>query len=295
MEERTLKIRAAAKEALINGQVNMVIGYEKGDFPNESCPVFITDAKAVDALIWDAYCISNLSKYLLEALETSERVGIFLKGCDSKAFNQMVKDNRIDKDKVLIFGVPCEGMLDPKKGENVLYEKCKMCENPNPLVFTQLIGELVVAKTGKEDRFEAIKAIEAMTSDERYAFWSDQFSKCIRCYACRNVCPACSCVKCIFETPEAGVLGKAKANSEDAFFHITRAYHVAGRCVDCGECNRVCPEGIPLDLLNKKIIKDITALYGDYEAGLFSEGKATLVSFDLEDVDPFEKPRGGQA
>jgi len=28
--------------------------------------------------------------------------------------------------------------------------------------------------------------------------------------------------------------------------------HQAGRCADCGECERACPVGIPLGLLTKK-------------------------------------------
>ena len=126
-----------------------------------------------------------------------------------------------------------------------------------------------------------------MTEDERFAFWKEQLSKCIRCNACRNVCPACSCIKCVFDNPNSGIAAKANDSEfEEKMFHIIRAYHVAGRCTDCGECSRVCPQNIPLHLLNRKFIKDMDGLYGEYQAGESSEGKTPLTSYTEEDKEP---------
>ncbi len=58
---------------------------------------------------------------------------------------------------------------------------------------------------------------------------------------------------------------------EEKMFHIIRAFHVAGRCTDCGECSRVCPQGIRLHLFNRKFIKDINEFYGEYQAGADAE------------------------
>ena len=73
---------------------------------------------------------------------------------------------------------------------------------------------------------------------------------------------------------------------EEKMFHIIRAFHVAGRCTDCGECSRVCPQGIPLHLFNRKFIKDIDQFYGEYQAGADAESKGPLTSFTFEDVEP---------
>ena len=67
---------------------------------------------------------------------------------------------------------------------------------------------------------------------------------------------------------------------------ILRAFHVAGRCTDCGECSRVCPEHIPLHLLNRKFIKDIDELYGDYTAGTDTESRHPLTSYTFGDAEP---------
>ena len=139
------------------------------------------------------------------------------------------------------------------------------------------------------NRFEEVEKLEAMTEDERFNFWREQLSKCIRCNACRNVCPACSCVKCVFDNPASGISAKANDSEfEESMFHIIRAYHVAGRCTDCGECTRVCPQNIPLQLLNRKFIKDIDGFYGEYQAGETSEGKTPLTDYTEEDVEPYE-------
>ena len=109
----------------------------------------------------------------------------------------------------------------------------------------------------------------------------------IGCNACRNVCPACSCRKCVFDSTAFDSAQKANTTSfEEKVFHVIRAFHVAGRCTDCGECSRVCPQGIPLHLFNRKFIKDINTIYGDYQAGAVLESKAPLTSFRTDDAEP---------
>ena len=135
----------------------------------------------------------------------------------------------------------------------------------------------------------------AMSPEERFAFWREELSRCIRCNACRNVCPACSCEKCVFDNANSGVRNKAASDPfEENLFHIIRAFHVAGRCTDCGECSRVCPQNIPLHLLNRKFIKDMNELYGEYQAGADMDTKSPLTDFTTDDCEPsIVHERGG--
>ena len=136
-------------------------------------------------------------------------------------------------------------------------------------------------------RFDEVKRIEAMSPEEKFAFFQSELSKCIRCNACRNVCPACSCRKCVFDSTKFDSAQKANVDDfEEKMFHIIRAFHVAGRCTDCGECSRVCPQGIPLHLFNRKFIKDIDKFYGEYQAGEDTDSKAPLTNFTFDDVEP---------
>ena len=140
-----------------------------------------------------------------------------------------------------------------------------------------------------------LEKLEAMSPEERFHFWQEQLSKCIRCNACRNVCPACSCRKCVFDSSQYDSNQKANADTfEEQMFHIIRAFHVAGRCTDCGECSRVCPQGIPLHLLNRKFIKDIDTFYGEYQAGADTDSRGPLTDFTFDDVEPgIVQTRGG--
>ena len=161
------------------------------------------------------------------------------------------------------------------------------CKSKKHVAFDELLGE--DGDVIESNRFDEVARIEAMTPDERFAFWQNELSKCIRCNACRDVCPACTCEKCVFDNPNSGIENKSPANSfEEKMFHIIRAFHVAGRCTDCGECSRVCPQNIPLHLLNRKFIKDINEFYGEYQAGAEVGSRAPLVDYTLDDIEASE-------
>ena len=81
---------------------------------------------------------------------------------------------------------------------------------------------------------------------------------------------------------------------EENMFHIIRAFHVVGRCTDCGECSRVCPQNIPLHLLNRKFIKDINGFYGEYQAGAEVGSRAPIVDYTKEDLEPSEAVERGE-
>ena len=166
-----------------------------------------------------------------------------------------------------------------------MLDRCHVCKGKTHMVYDELIGES--EDTADADRFEQVRIIEAMTPAEKFAFFQAELSKCIRCNACRNVCPACSCRKCVFDGNKFDSAQKANVDSfEEKMFHIIRAFHVAGRCTDCGECSRVCPQGIPLHLFNRKFIKDINTLYGEYQAGADADSKGPLTSFTTDDAEP---------
>ena len=315
-------------ELLSTGAVDRIIGWKKGEFAYDCTPAVFTDAKDLwENFVYDDFSAPNLSKYLVAECKKGGKIAIFLKPCDTYSFNQLQKEHRIKREMIHVIGVECNGKADVDKikargvdgiigitseGANfvvetiygnetmpkyeVMAERCISCKSKKHMVYDELIGETGDVNTAS-NRFDMVAKLEAMTPDERFAFWRGELSRCIRCNACRNVCPACTCETCVFDNPNSGVQQKVAVTSfEENMFHIIRAYHVAGRCTDCGECSRVCPQNIPLHLLNRKFIKDMNELYGEYQAGEDTTSRGPLTNYTLDDCEPsIVHERGGKA
>ena len=313
-------MRAKAVELLQSGKAERVLAWRAGEFFYDNAPAVFNDVDACQEIVYNEFCPANLAKYLIEATKQQKKTTVFLKPCDTYGVNQLLKDHRIKREYFYAVGTPCSGMLDVKKikelgakaitkitcednkvivetpygikefaKEEVLLDKCMMCKGNEYKIADEELGEKLEPIQFVGDRFAAVKAIEAMSAEERFAFWQEELSKCIRCNACRDICPACSCEQCIFDNQEAPVAGKAAADDvEEQLFHLIRAYHVAGRCVGCGECARVCPQGVKLGLLNLKFIKDINQFYGAYQAGEDATTPSPLVSYKENDPEAEE-------
>ena len=280
-----------AKALLADGTVVRVLAWKAGDLGCNVEPAFFNSEEELDNLVYNEYCGANLSKYMIEAGKQEGKTLVFLKPCDTYSYNQLIKEHRVDREKAYIIGIGCDGKLDIDEKLNnnkeVTLEKCLTCKGKEHKVYDELLMPNEENTKGEQDRFALVAELEAMSPQERFAFWQKELSKCIRCHACRNVCPACSCRKCVFDSDKFDTAQKANTDTfEEQMFHIIRAFHVAGRCTDCGECSRVCPQGIPIHLLNRKFIKDINMFYGEYQAGEDTDSKGPLTNFTFDDVEP---------
>jgi Na+-translocating ferredoxin:NAD+ oxidoreductase RnfC subunit len=153
-----------------------------------------------------------------------------------------------------------------------------------PVFYDALVGQPPRVEI-EEDDWQDVAAIEAMTAGERLAFWAQAFEHCIRCYACRQACPACYCFECLAEQVDPAWIGIAHRVPEKAFFHIMRAYHLAGRCVECQACEMACPMHIPLSLLNRKMAREVQDLFG-YTAGGDASVPPPLATFRRDEELP---------
>lgn len=297
----TKEIREIATRLLESGQVDMVIAWEKGDQEYQTIPFFARSVEEVSRMVCDDYSVHNLSNSLLRFRDGQEKIGIVVKGCDSRGLVRLLEDNQFSRDRLYIIGIACAGIKDPLKAmkqhsgfERVqeqgdgLAAKCIYCLQPNPVIYDELVGEEQATRQA-EERFARIEEIEQMSADERYKFFEDMLSRCIRCYACRQACVACNCRTCIFDETRPQWVGRETSISDNFMYHLIRASHMAGRCIECGECERVCPVDIPLMLINRKLIKDVNHFYGPYEAGMeYVEGKKPPLSvYEENDPDDF--------
>ena len=301
---------------LAEQRVDAVIGFRKGTVPFMNEPFIAKTADQVDQLTYDSNCGINLANYLPKR---TDRLAIVAKGCDSRNIVVHLLENQIKREQLYILGAPCKGMLDRRRilaglmgkepkdveetngtvrivgrdfevtldRESNLQENCAICIHRNPVVYDELLGDLVPEQQNV-DRYPDVRLVEAMLSDERWQYFEELIAPCIRCYGCRNACPLCYCPSCFVDEACPQWVGKSIDKTDTRTFHFLRALHVAGRCTDCGACERACPVGITVRQFTKKMEKDIKELYG-YEAGVSLDERPPLDTYRPGDPEAFIK------
>ena len=316
MVEYTQKIRAIARKLLEKGTVDVFIGYRKGSVPMMNEPMLIKDPSESDLLHWDSHCGLNLCNYLTKR---TDRIGIVANGCNSRNIVTHIVENQIKREQLYIVGIPCTGMIDHRavkravgnreildvaeEGESFtvsgngfrntfakkdfLRSNCALCLHRNPVEYDEMVADRVPEQEGVNP-FQGIEEVERKSPEEKQKFFRELLSPCIRCYACRNACPLCYCPTCFVDESSPQWVGKSIDPVDTMTFHFLRAYHCAGRCTDCGACERVCPVGIPVRELTRKLNKDVFELFG-WEAGLDGKQRPPLDVYRVNDYNDFVK------
>lgn len=290
-------IQIEAERILSEGLVSAIIGYTSARRTGSTQPIVITKPTDAKKLIFTHACVNNLSVYLTKSkkeIPKSGKIAIVVKGCDLKALTGLMSESQLKRENLYIIGVPCVGvlgsMLQPSipLSLNTIADKCTECHLhlPTACDFVPVQTAVVHEMTGKYAT--EIARLEALTPAERWAYWQEQFSKCIKCYACRQVCPFCFCEQCLCDRNKPQMVDTTARPAGNTAWHIVRAMHLAGRCVGCAECERVCPMDIPLNLLNRKMANELKELY-DYEASLEVLEKGPLTMFNEKDDQSFIK------
>ena len=196
--ELTQKIQDKARELLEAGTVECVIGYERATDGVTARPLFVYEPEEASRLIFDQTCVHNLATYLINRKDKT--TAVVVKPCDSRAVNLLLAEKQIERDKVFIIGVVCPGVVEREWGKvsETLQSKCQLCHHHTPVIYDFLVGE-PPAEEPPAEAYEDVAGMEAKSPEERQAFWAEQFSRCIRCYACRQACPGCYCSECFVE------------------------------------------------------------------------------------------------
>ncbi|MHA1606509.1 MAG: Coenzyme F420 hydrogenase/dehydrogenase, beta subunit C-terminal domain [Candidatus Freyarchaeota archaeon] len=107
--------------------------------------------------------------------------------------------------------------------------------------------------------------LREMKPAERLRYWLGEFERCVKCFACRDVCPICYCTDCRLE-PERGIV-KVGGLPPERMFSLLRIVHVADSCVNCGQCQDVCMAEIPIAKLCHMINKELSEMF-NYVPGM---------------------------
>ncbi|MBT9160246.1 MAG: hypothetical protein DDT27_00224 [Dehalococcoidia bacterium] len=228
-----------------------------------------------------------------------------LTGKDRDELDDIIREG----DKVVI-------TVDGKGSEfpiaEVLSDNCLACEFPTPQDYDILLGEPTA--TSQESRVKSresrvkgqgsrvqshgeggglqseaspdsrLQTLKAMSPQQRWEFWRKEFSRCIRCYACRNICPSCFCKRCFVEESEPRWLMPMPRWQENLMFQAIRNIHLAGRCTDCGGCERSCPVNIPLRCLTKEMYDLVDELF-HFKAGMDKDAPPLMTHYEQEEAE----------
>lgn len=311
------QLREVAKGLLESKKVDYIFGYEAGSIDFKTTPLITKKPSDTSRLIINPYCTNNLTKYISDY---PSKIGVVVKGCDSRSLVDLLQENQIKRENVVIIALPCGGVIGVErileklqierediknieiKGQMVdltingekkslplkeaVMEKCLDCQ-----LHTAKYADIIIGKPITEvekDNFSerAVKAFENLPAEKRWGFWLYEMNRCIRCYACRNICPACFCERCFADCNQPEWVSPIPTATNNLLYQLMRIFDVAGRCVNCQECQRVCPMNIPLWLLTTKaemIVKE----YFHHIPGDNPEDIPPLATYNKEDKEDF--------
>lgn len=238
------------KSWLQEGRVDIFLGYrmvEGHPLPH----VFVKDKpeELVDL-------ISSPFRYPLEkiaakiATERPDlRIGLLTRDCNRRAMTVLSIWNQFGSDNIETLQLNCCPSQLKDQAD------CSYLKSTKPGFYKKQVGI---------DNTMDLEEFEAFDQPERFTRWMNEFQKCIKCYGCRNICPVCFCEECSLEHPD--LIKTGELPPEIPIFHLIRAVHMAGRCIDCGLCEEACPVDIPLRMLYRKVNAIVSDLF-DYQTG----------------------------
>jgi ferredoxin len=258
-----------AKQLLESGAVKAVLGYGAGTLGARR-PLFARTSPQAEKLIFDGECVQNLATYLTKPeVKRLGRVALTARPQALRAVLQLMAERQVKEEDLLALVVDAQGQVTELATAQAIEEHLA------------LAGAALSAK----DR-ELLDRLEKMTQHERWEFWQGELSRCIKCYACRSSCPMCYCGQCTMDCnrPQwVPVPSHALGNLE---YHMVRAMHLAGRCVECGDCGRACPVDIPIHLLTIHSEESVHTQFGQ-QAGTSAKLDYAMSTFRPDDKETF--------
>ena len=251
-----LALRELASRLLQTQQVQVVLGWEQGSIRRR--PLFARTPEQAQRLLVSSEEPLNLVNYLRTL--RGQRAAVLVSPQDARTLNILVSEGQLNREDLFLIGFATQ---PPGRYDASLPLPERTRAKPPALTLAE---------------------VETWPTPRRAAFWQAQFSQCQRCYACRQACPLCYCSECVAEQLDPAWQSIAIDTNEKTFFHILRAFHLAGRCGDCQACSQACPVGVPLYLLNQKVAQEVARWFDGYVAGADPSASLPLTTFRRDEI-----------
>ena len=278
----TKQIQEIAAKLFAEDKIDVFVGYRSTGFDENQVPVLIRDPKEVSKLVFNEKSVFNLSNYLKNDHTRNKRVGLVVKGCDSRSLNLLLTESQVKREKLYIVGIACEGVVD-ETGNKL--QNCVECIVPDAVVYDEMLGN----PKGQQE-YKVNTDIQELGSKElvhRRIYFEEVFENCIRCNACRHSCPLCYCAKCCIDQETSTLYNGANTTSSAFHALMTWSLHLAGRCVDCRNCEKACPSHLPLHLLHKWNERVIFENFQEHLAGVHEGDRGAFYKYSMQDPDDF--------
>jgi len=254
-----------------NGRICLMIGFNES-LNKLPTPCFLEKDSVLDGLIFTPECKGNLSVYLHKPeVKQAKKIGILGNISTLRSLVQLTSENQLGDIEITIITI---------KEEKEILVFSNMSE-----VETYVQSNF---PTITEEDAKLLDYLQSLTREERWKYWTEQFSACIKCYACRAVCPMCYCPQCTVECNQPQWIKTSSETTGNMEWHTMRSMHLAGRCIQCGECGRICPAGIPIHLLTTKMNQEIEKEFGG-KTGFSCKSGYALNTFKTGDKEGFIK------
>jgi formate dehydrogenase (coenzyme F420) beta subunit len=258
-----------ARELLDNKLADVIIGYETGP-TGVVRPAFITDPGRADRLIYNEKCVQNLAVYLTKKeVKDFGKMAIVATLPVMRSIMMLISEQQLFAEQFIVLGISGEGKLLEIGDTEVMKAYIDKCDLGNP----------------EKDKV-LLEMLSKLSPVEKFAYWQKELSKCIKCYACRQACPMCYCIRCTVEVNQPQWIPVQANTHGNMEWHILRAMHLAGRCVSCGECGRACPVGIPCHLLTMHLSDQVFS-YFKVHAGTSDKMNSVMSTYEPNDKESF--------
>lgn len=269
---------AAVSQALDSGKVKAVVGWTKSPTLGKPRAAWFNTSDAAKEIVHVGSAGNLVRLFKNPHLKVITPLGLVARETELLALNVLIQESQLDPKRVVLFVIGRDGKfvgeMDAEQASaTVLGELAKELSPDRPVGFSDSI-------------LKRLDELMALSPEQRWQFWTEQFAKCIKCYACRQSCPACTCDQCFVDKNQPQWFPTAADGPGNFAWHLIRGFHLSGRCIGCGSCQSVCPAGIPLNLIGAAMARSALKHFG-HRAGLDSKAPPLQSDYKPEDKEAF--------